>query len=165
MTQSVFFAIFSGLTLVTAGIVALNQNLIRAAFALFFCLFAVAGVYVTLGGDFVAMVQLMVYAGGVAILLTFGAMLTADVSQPSGSNLNFQGVWAMIGGVSFFSVLYYVLEETQWPLKGTNYLDPTTKELGKLLLKDYLLPFEVISFLLLIAMVGAVYLVLKGEQE
>ena len=163
--QDLFFYIFSGFTLVTATVVALNQNLIRAAFTLFFTLFAVAGVYVVLGGDFVAMVQLMVYAGGVAVLLTFGAMMTAEVLEPETSNLNFQGFLAFVGGVSFFSVLYYVLEETKWPLKGTNYIEPTTHEIGKLLLKEYILPFEVISFLLFIALVGAVYLVLKGDNE
>jgi len=164
MVQSIFYGLFVLLTLGTALYVALGQNLIRAAFALFFSLTGIAGLYVLLGGDFIAMIQLMVYAGGIAVLLTFGAMLTHDVEDPNDSNPLFNGFLSFVSGIGFFSLIFYVLTETTWPQKSTQFIEPTTNTIGKLLLTDYLLPFEVISFLLLIAMVGAVYFVEKGDR-
>jgi len=164
MVQDIFYGLFVFLTLGTALYVTLGQNLIRAAFALFFTLTGVAGLYVLLGGDFISMIQLMVYAGGVAVLLTFGAMLTHDVEDPNDSNPLFNGFLAFVSGISFFSLIYYVLVETKWPEKSATFIEPTTGTIGKLLLTDYLLPFEVISFLLLIAMVGAVFFVEKGDR-
>jgi len=58
-----------------------------------------------------------------------------------------------------------VLTESSWRVKAEALSEPTTKEIGKLLLKEYVLPFEVVSFLLLVAMIGAVYLVQKGENQ
>lgn len=165
MVPNIFFTLVVAFTLGTALYVTIGQNLIRSAFALFFALFGMAGFYILLGGDFIAMVQLLVYAGGVAVLLTFGAMLTADVDSPLQSNPLFNGFWTFVSGVGFFSLIYYVLMETEWPLKAANYTEPTTKDIGKLLLKEYILPFEVISFLLLVAMVGAIFLVQKGDRQ
>jgi len=165
MVQDVFYVVFVGLTMGTALYVALGPNLIRASFALFFTLSGVAGLYILIGGDFVAMIQLLVYAGGVAVLLTFGAMLTFDVESPEHSNPLFNGFISFLGGTAFFSMVYYVLAETQWPQKSGFSLEPTTKGLGHLLLKEYVLPFEVISFLLLVAMVGAIYFVERGDRK
>ncbi|MDT8447922.1 MAG: NADH-quinone oxidoreductase subunit J [bacterium] len=165
MVQNIFFLIVLVFTLGMGLYVTVGQNLIRSAFALFFTLFGMAGFYILLGGDFIAMVQLLVYAGGIAVLLTFGAMLTAEVDSPFQSNQLFNGFWTFVSGVGFFSLIYYVLMETDWPLKAANYHEPTTKEIGRLLLQQYILPFEVISFLLLVAMVGAIFLVQKGDRQ
>lgn len=161
----IFFYIFAFMVLGVGCIVAFSTNLVHSAFALFFALFGMAGFYVLLGGDFVAMVQIMVYAGGVAVLLIFGTMLTADVSEPETSNLSFQGLLSFFGGVGLLGVLMAVLDKTEWPLAEFTQREATTKTLGNLLLKDYLLPFEVISFLLLIAMVGGIFIILKGGDE
>ncbi|MDX2469831.1 MAG: NADH-quinone oxidoreductase subunit J [SAR324 cluster bacterium] len=160
-----FFMFFTIFVLVTASIVAFSSNMLHSAFTLFFVLFGMAGFYVLLGGDFVAMVQLMVYAGGVNVLLIFGTMLTGDIAKPEISNLSFQGILTFFSGVSFMAVLLTVFEKTEWTLLEKGVREPTTAELGKLLLKDYILPFEVISFLLLAAMVGSVLIVLQREKD
>ena len=160
-----FFIFFGIFVLVTGTIVAFSSNLLHSAFTLFFVLFGMSGFYVLLGGDFVAMVQLMVYAGGVNVLLIFGTMLTSDVSTPERSNLSFQGILTFFGGVSFMAVLLSVFERTEWPLLSHPVREKTTIELGRLLLKEYILPFEVVSFLLLAALVGSVLIVSMKEQD
>ena len=164
-TPELFFYLFSMVTIGLAVVVAFSPNLLHSAFTLFFLLFAMAGFYALLGGDFLAMVQLMVYAGGINVLLIFGTMLTADVAQPEQSNLSFQGVLTFVAGVAFTVVLFGVLNSAQWPeMAEIAEATPTTLDIGRLLLKEYVLPFEVISFLLVAAMVGAI-MVVKGEQK
>ncbi len=160
-----FFYIFSTLILGVGLIVVLSRNLLRSAFALFFVLFGVAGFYVLLGGDFIAIVQIMVYAGGINVLLIFGTMLTSDVSNPGKSNLHFQEVLTAVVAIAFFILVYGIMMNAQWPTTVPGEMMPTTKDLGRLLLKEYVLPFEVISFLLLSAMIGALVLVIKGDQQ
>ncbi len=161
-----FFYLFAGVTVGFAVVVAFSTNLLHSAFTLFFLLFFMAGFYALLGGDFLAMVQLMVYAGGINVLLIFGTMLTADVAQPERSNLSFQGVLTFFSGVAFTAVLLAVFEHTTWPLlEQPAEVGPTTIDIGKLLLKEYVLPFEVISFLLVAAMVGAIMVVKGGKEQ
>ena len=160
-----FFYIFSAMILGVGSIVAFSRNLLHSAFALFFVLFGIAGFYVLLGGDFLAMVQIMVYAGGVSVLLIFATMLSADISVPEDSNLSFQGILSLVAGGGIALLLLTALEETNWNLMKPGEMEPTTNSIGKLLLNEYVLPFEVISFLLLAAMVGAIMLVMKGENK
>lgn len=160
-----FFYLFSAMILGIGGIVAFSRNLLHSAFAMFFVLFGIAGFYVLLGGDFLAMVQIMVYAGGVCVLLIFATMLSADISQPEKSNLSFQTVLSTVAGGGIALLLLTAFEKTTWNVVTPGEMVPTTNSIGKLLLNEYVLPFEVISFLLLAAMVGAIMLVKKGGSE
>lgn len=162
--SELFFYFFTVMVLGIGCIVAFSQNLLRSAFALFFVLFGIAGFYVLLGGDFLAIVQILVYAGGINVLLIFGTMLTADVSTPETSNISFQSVLTIIGGAGMFFLLLFVINSAEWSIV-TQEMVPTTKQIGRLLLKEYILPFEVISFLLLASMIGALVLVNKGDQR
>lgn len=161
--SELFFYFFAILVIGIGCVVAFSKNLLRSAFALFFVLFGVAGFYVLLGGDFLAVVQIMVYAGGVNVLLIFGTMLTSDISSPKTSNLSFQGALTVITGVTFFILLVIIIHSTQWPIHVPAEMAATTKDLGKLLLKEYVLPFEIVSFLLLAAIISAMVLVKKGD--
>lgn len=160
-----FFIFFSIFVLVLGSVVAFSTNLLHSAFTLFFVLFGMSGFYALLGGDFVAMVQIMVYAGGVNVLLIFGTMLTSSVATPEQSNLSFQGILTFFGGVSFMALLLSVFERTEWTLLANPIREKTTSELGRLLLKEYILPFEVVSFLLLAALVGSVLIVSQKEED
>ncbi len=161
----IFFYFFAVVVLGITCIVAFSRNLLHAAFALFFVLFGISGFYVLLGADFMAVVQVMVYAGGINVLLIFGTMLTADMNQPENSNRSFQGMLSFLSGVVIFTLLLTVFEGAQWPTVTQNAIEPTTKAIGKLLLSNYIFPFEVISFLLLTAMVGALVLIIKGDNK
>ena len=81
MTGDLVFILLALLTIVPAIWVVFSPNIVHAGFALLFTLFGVAGLYGILGADFLAVVQIMVYAGGVNVLLIFGTMLTSDISS------------------------------------------------------------------------------------
>jgi NADH-quinone oxidoreductase subunit J len=158
-----FFYFFTIMVIGIGCVVAFSKNLLRSAFALFFVLFGVAGFYVLLGADFLAVVQIMVYAGGVNVLLIFGTMLTSDISTPKTSNLSFQGALTVVAGVTLFVVLAVIINSSNWPTYVPGEMMATTKDLGRLLLKEYVLPFEVVSFLLLASIVSAIVLVNRGD--
>ena len=160
-----FFYFFVISVLGTGCIVTFSRNLLHSAFALFFLLFGIGGFYVLLGADFIAVVQVMVYAGGINVLLIFGTMLTANMNRPESSNRSFQGIFSFISGVAIFALLVIILDVDSWPLRVQSTMEPTTASIGKLLLSDYIFPFEVISFLLLVAMIGALVLITKGERR
>lgn len=160
-----FFYFFATVVLGIGCIVAFSRNLLHAAFALFFVLFGISGFYVLLGADFIAVVQVMVYAGGINVLLIFGTMLTADMNQPENTNRSFQGILSFVSGAAIFALLLSVFEGVNWPTTTLTALESTTKPIGRLLLSTYIFPFEVISFLLLAAMVGALVLIIKGDSK
>jgi len=163
--QEIFFYFFSFMVLGIGSITAFSKNLLRAAFALFFVLFGMAGFYILLGADFLAIVQILVYAGGISVLLIFGTMLTGDVSKPEMSSPSFHGVYTFIIGIAFLTLILGVLKSTKWSEMPISTMEPTTNSIGKLLLTEYLLPFEVVSFLLLAAMIGALVLIIKKESH
>ncbi len=160
------FTIFATMTAVAAIFVVCLKNLLHAAVALFFCLSGVAALYILLGADFLGVAQLLIYAGGILVLLIFGIFLTARIYDSNIEERKNKYSWVMgvLTSVTIFGVISMVLSRTQWPLKATTY-SPSTKGLGELFLTKYLLPFELISVLLLFAMIGSVILVRKELKE
>jgi len=110
-----------------------------------------------------AVVQVVVYVGGILVLIIFGIMLTNKISSANISHTSVQkgaGVFVVIG---FIGVLGYVIFNTPWiQLPNTEPVD-TTRSIGNLLMVDYLLPFEAASFLLLGALIGATTLSRKDD--
>ncbi len=142
------------LTLASACIVVFSDNIVRAAFALLLTFFGVAGAYVFLGADFLAGTQLLIYVGGILVLLLFAVMLTHRIStsQVSSESRN-RGRAAFTAILAFAGIVF---SELCVPWRHKPLPDqPTTAPLGQALLTDYLLPFEAISVLLLVVMVGA----------
>ena len=162
------FLAFAGLTALSALLVFLLRNLLHAAVALFFCLTGVAVLYIFLGADFLGAAQLVIYAGGVLVLIIFGIFLTAKIypARPEFSQRRLHWIFGGLIGAAVFALSVMVITGTDWPLKKAVY-SPTTHELGRLFLTKYLLPFELISILLLFVMIGAVILVRKemGDKE
>lgn len=141
------------------GVVAL-KSIVHSAFALFFSLFGVAALYVFLGADFVAAIQLIVYVGGILILLLFGILFTTNIYKVEiksrGLNL---GIGLLIA-IPMLLAGIFVIKMTPWNLKEGEF-EPTVERLGDLLLGKFLLPFEIISIVLLMIMLGAIILVRK----
>jgi len=150
-----FIAVF---TVVSALFVVLNNQLLYAAVSLLFTLFGVAGLYVFLWADFIAGVQLLVYIGGILVLIIFGIMLTNQISSVRLSQTNVQqGVGAVVV-TWLFIFLSMVINKTPWLIQPALEPESTTRGIGTLLLTKYLLPFEIISILLLGALIGAAVL-------
>ncbi|HBR86737.1 MAG TPA: NADH-quinone oxidoreductase subunit J [Candidatus Marinimicrobia bacterium] len=146
------------LTLGSACMVVLNEKLIYSAIALLFTLFGVAALYVFLWADFLAGVQVMIYVGGILVLIIFGIMLTNRITSV---NISHTSVQKGIGGMVVLGILFVLgimILNTPW--LHTEFVEPaqTTATIGTLLMMEYLLPFEVASLLLLAALMGAAML-------
>ena len=163
MYQAIFY-LFAGITLGSAFVVVGSRNILRSAVALLFTFFGVAGLYVLLSADFLAATQLLIYVGGILILILFAVMLTQKIGLVSVTNQS-QSVMVGLLSASFLAALLLaVISRTPWAEKTPASGEPTTTGIGNLLLTDFLLPFEIVSMLLVAALVGAVVLA-KREEE
>ena len=136
----------------------MSNNLIYSAVSLLFTLLGIAGLYVFLWADFIAITQILIYVGGILVLIIFGIMLThriTDVTLSQSSNQQILG-----GGIVLviFLGLSYMILNTPWLQNSAVEPEETIKQIGNLLMIDYLLPFEVASILLLAALIGAALL-------
>lgn len=157
MTDFAFWFVIS-MTVISAGVVVLSNQLIYSAIALLFTLFGVAGIYVFLWADFMAGVQLLVYIGGILVLIIFGIMLTNRISSVRLSQTNFQQGVGGVVAIWFMILLALVVTKTPWFTADAIEPSGTVAGVGTLLLTKYLLPFEAISLLLLGALIGAAVL-------
>jgi NADH-quinone oxidoreductase subunit J len=159
--ETVVFWVFAVVTVGSAAVVVLARSLIYSAFALLFTFFGVAGLYVLLGADFLAATQLLVYVGGILILLLFGVMLTHKLYDLDLRTEVTQFMPGMVVSAVLFYLLFFTARHTQWAgAGGTGRLPrPTTEELGTAFLTTHLLPFEAASILLLVALIGAAMIV------
>ena len=139
--------------------VVLLRNVFRAALALILCLLTVAGIYVTLSADFLAAVQILIYVGGISILIILAIMLTREVQRGSPSNK--LRIPAFIVAAIFLGVMIFALVNTPWQVSTAPPLEPTTSALaGKLLGEGgFILAVEIAAALLLAAILGAIVLV------
>ena len=152
------FAAICLMTIVAAIWVVISPNLIHSAVSLLFALFGVAGLYVYLYADFIAATQIIIYVGGILVLIIFGVMLTNKIDDPKLSN---QSQNQLIGGVFSFALLIMLVNivfNTNWYTKDLITRDSTVNDIGYMLLSTYLLPFEIVSILLLAALIGAAML-------
>ena len=142
--------------------VVVSPNLVHSATSLLVTLFGISGLYVFLFADFLAATQVVIYVGGILVLIIFGVMLTNNIDKPviaSDSSNKIIGV--LISGF-IFSMLSIIIIQTDWPiLENTNQGPSTVELIGRLILGKYLLPFELISILLLSALIGSALLARK----
>lgn len=152
---------------VVAGALAVlfSANVLYAAFGLFLSLGGVALVYGLLGADLLAAVQIIVYVGGILVLILFGILLTTRIYEVKMKDQVFHPFLGLLAAALLFVLLALVAWFTPWPTSGQLLLQPTARALGHLLLSKYLLPFEVVSLLLLAAIVGAAVMVRREVRE
>lgn len=156
MASAFVFYLFAALVVGSALYVALTRHVVRAAFALLITFLAIAGLYGWLGADFLAGTQLMVYAGGILVLMLFAVMLTRHSLELQLPGEPTRWLPAALIGIGVAALLIVAAFTARWaavdqlPAAG-----PTTAELGQLLLTRYVLPFELASVLLLAVLVGA----------
>ncbi len=156
LTFAAFF-VMAAITLIGGILVATVRNVMHAALALIVCFFGVAGIYVLLEAGFVAVVQVLVYVGAIAVLILFAIMLTRGLMTRTTGPEN--GQWIAAGGIAvlLFAALFFVAIGTNWPDKApiqiTGDLVP---KIGAELVGTYVLPFEIASLLLLAALIGAI---------
>ncbi|MEM6261685.1 MAG: NADH-quinone oxidoreductase subunit J [Bacteroidota bacterium] len=164
------FAFLTAMMLGGCGIMIFTRRLVLAGFGLFMVLFALAGYYAMLEAAFLAVSQVIVYVGGILVLLFFGIMLTQRRHNrpPSGGTNRILPAFALTSG--FLAGMIYFIQTTDWdqlPYVSTvqNTPDMTnTAHIGVNLLTGYLLPFEIASVLLLIALIGATFIARNSSK-
>jgi NADH-quinone oxidoreductase subunit J len=161
--EALVFWVFAIITVGSAAVVVLSRTLIYSAFALLFTFFGVAGLYVLLGADFLAATQLLVYVGGILVLLLFGVMLTHKIYDLDLRTETTQLLPGLIVAAGLFVILSATALRTEW-MGAARAPAPTTREIGQLFLGQYLLPFEAASVLLLVALVGAAMIVRRRRD-
>ncbi len=163
MVQIVFYA-FAAMTIGSAAVVVFSRSLIRSAFALLFTFFGVAGLYAFLGADFLAATQMVIYVGGILVLLLFGVMLTHKLYDLNLKSDTYQMGPALIVVLAVLGLLTAAIMQTRWHDGSRDAAVPTTGAIGELLMNDYILPFEVASILLLLALIGAAMIVRRRSE-
>jgi NADH-quinone oxidoreductase subunit J len=157
----IIFYVIAALTVTGAAGVALSRNILYSAVSLLMALLGAGAIYVFLSADFVAVSQLLVYIGGVLVLVLFAVMLTSRITEVQVSNTSF----GLFGGVLLFvcvaPVLLAVALLTPWAAVTPGALAPTTAAIGNAFLSRWLLPFEVASLVLLATLIGAVVIARK----
>ena len=151
----IIFYLFAVITLLSAFFVVTSRNIVHAAFYLLFTFFGVTGIYVLLGADFVAIVQLIVYVGGLLILLIFGVMITNKITQVDIKTGTVHTLPAAIGVGLFAGIVGAVILNTEWAIVDSPMPVATLSTLGEMLLTEYVLIFELLGILLLVALIGA----------
>ena len=157
----IIFLLSAAVILISAVMVVTTRNMVHAALWLIAALFGVAVVFAVLEAGFLAVVQVVVYIGAIAIMFIFAVMLTSREMRDKGPQMNNRTWLAGIVGVLRFGSLVYLLSTWEGFNGQPSVIGDvdTLKQLGNALLlpSAYLLPFEVASILLLAALVGAVY--------
>jgi NADH-quinone oxidoreductase subunit J len=151
-------AIVSGIGVVTV------PNVVHAALFLVLTLLATAGFYILLSSEFLALVQVLVYAGGVAVIILFGLMLTRGRDLP-GVNAGSQWPIGLLASAALVIALLTAILDSDWPRQtGEVTLVPLETVAGALF-RDWLLPFEIASVVLTVALIGAIVISRQEEGE
>jgi NADH-quinone oxidoreductase subunit J len=151
----IIFYLFALITILSAYLVVTVRNIVYSAFSLLFTLFGIAGFYALLGADFIAIVQLIVYVGGILILMIFGVMLTNKITNVQIKTGAWQIIPATVSIGIFGGFLLAVLINTNWRNFNIESSSPTTFQIGQLLMQEWIVPFELLGIVLLIALLGA----------
>jgi NADH-quinone oxidoreductase subunit J len=168
--EQIIFLVAAAVTLAAGIVVVTARNLVHAALSLIVTFFAVAVLFVLLQAGFLAAVQVVLYIGAIAILIIFAIMLTRRVMQDTGPQSNRQWWLAAILGAALFAALFMVLRQVPAFQQAATTApavdaDIALRSLGAALVdpNQYMLPFELASILLLVALIGSI--VIAGDRK
>ena len=166
----ILFGVFAAIIALSCLLAAFSGKIVHAAFGLMAAFFGVAAMYALLGSDFLALTQVIVYVGGILILIVFGVLLTGRAKSQLGLARPIGRTWAAATGLVLFVALALAIWTSNFgtPLKLNQLADPkyTTAQIGRSLLdpNGYLFPFEFVSVFLLVSLIGAAYLVRRKRE-
>ena len=162
----ILFYFIAVVTVMGALMVAFSSNIVHSAFGLMASMLGVAGLYGYMSADFLMVAQLVIYVGGVIILILFAVMFTGDIRNIKESNKSINLLWS----IPFVSAILGMIIAAESKVGFTTSMtslhnSPTTEKIGNALLGEYILPFEVISLLLFAVLLGAVYVARKHKED
>jgi NADH-quinone oxidoreductase subunit J len=155
--DDVLFVIFASIMIGTAFLVVTMRDIIRCGLAMMVSFAGLAGLYVLLGTSLMAAAQVLVYIGAISVLILFAIMLTQSKAAPARLVFQTQAVAAAVLAIVLVIVMALSVTATDWGEVGER-LRTTTDQLATILFNEYVLPFEVVSVLLLAAVIGGVFL-------
>ncbi len=152
------FLVLAGVLIGSSLMVVLSRNIIRSGLFMILAFLGLAGFYALMGATIVAAAQVLIYVGAISVLILFAVMLTQSKSGPARLVFHHQA-WAA-GIASFIVGLLLIMSVvfTTWPLAMPVPIEQSARDVADLMFSDYVLAFEVISLLLLAAVVGGIYL-------
>lgn len=159
--EAVAFYLLAGVVLASAWSVVRGPNLFHAGLALIVCFMGVAGLYINLQAPFLGAMQVLIYAGAIAVLLLFAFMLTHDLMKPSRER--FQHLSGILVTLLVGTVLVGTSLQQDWYPASGQSVEFGTRALARSYMTQYLLPFEVVALLLLACLVGAIVIARKEE--
>ncbi len=155
--DDLLFMTLAAIMLIAGLLVVTMRDIIRCALAMIVCFAALAGIYVIAAAPLVAATQVLVYIGAISVLVLFAIMLTETKAAPSRLVFQTQAGPAAVAGVLLAIVIALGVLSTTWPITGTVYQTDTTT-VAETLFGSFVLPFEIVSVLLLAAVIGGVFL-------
>lgn len=163
MGELAAFTILSALILGSATVVVTSRNIVRAALSLVPTFLGVTGFYIMLHAEFVAGIQVLIYAGAITVLILFVIMLTEGGSGTMVRQVTGQMPLGVMAATWLAFLILVTLSRTRWPAAGAQLPQYSVQSIGTAFLTDYVLIFEVTSFVLLIALVGAIVIARREE--
>ena len=175
MAEIAFYG-FSALTIGAALTILFTRNVMYAALCLFLALLGVAALYVLAGADFLAITQILIYVGGVLVLLIFGIMLTYRIEKGRDTKMNYvltthlNQFWGTVIALGIFGVLFWLILHINFGITNAPHLAETVarrstlRAIGINLMTTHVWAFEVVGILLLVALVGAAYLAIQRQK-
>lgn len=165
MTYEEFiFYVVAAVTVIGAMGVVLARNVVHAALFLILALLAVAGVFILLSAEFLAIVQVLIYGGAVTILILFAMMLTRVRDMPQALD-GPQRPFAAVAASVFLGISILAVRSTDWPGETEQITIVPFRDLGEALFRVWAVPFEIASLVLLVALIGAIILARSEEGE
>ena len=165
--QEVLFYTFALLASVAAFAILFIRNVFYAAMLLLVCLLALAGIYILATAEFVAVTQILIYAGGILVVIIFGIMLTGKTAGRALVVSNSKWFGGLLAGVFFLSLLLYLYSKENFAHPGEATLQPEAAihTIGIEIMTDYVVPFELAGVVLLIALIGAAVMAANLKKE
>lgn len=160
----IVFWILASLILVAGTSVVMARNLVHAALFMVLTFFGISGIYVLLEADFIAVVQILIYVGAIAVLIMFGVMLTQREDMGETNAYSAHGRSAAIVVGTFLLVIIIALSATKWLIHPQAALPETVGPIADLMLTTFVIPFEAVAILLTVAVLGAIILS-KGARR
>ncbi|EIT83785.1 NADH:ubiquinone oxidoreductase subunit J [Fictibacillus macauensis ZFHKF-1] len=166
MTGEVIAFFVLAIVAIMGGMLLLHlSNVVHMVVALVFTFLAIAGIFITLSAEFVAAVQVLIYSGAVTIIMLFGIMLTRHDDVSEKKQIKSSTLLAAGGVGAFFLLMFFAINGMSVSEPATNLHVDNTKRIGELLYTNYLIPFELISVLLLAALIGAIILAKRDDKQ
>ena len=167
--STIIFYLLAALTLVCGLLSVTTRQIFRAAIYLLFSLIGIAGIYFWLQYEFVAAVQIVVYVGGIVVLILFSIFLTQQAGEKLVKQKLGRKIFAALAAFCGFALVMVQVSQYSFFETSEEPITPTVYNIGKKMMsvndKGYALPFEVISILLLAALVGCIVIAMKTKPE